>query len=58
MALGLEPSSARQPGPGLLAGATLIARSGDGPYWIAPAVVTAVSGGLATVRVLLVEIRR
>ena len=42
----------------LLAGAGLIARAGGGLYWIAPAIVEAFIGGLVTVWVLLVEIRR
>jgi len=42
----------------LLAGATLIARAGGGLYWVAPAIVEAFVGGLVTVWVLLVEIRR
>ena len=42
----------------LLAGATLIAQAGGGLYWVAPAIVEAFVGGLVTVWVLLVEIRR
>jgi hypothetical protein len=42
----------------LLAGASLIARAGGGLYWVAPAIVEAFVGGLVTVWVLLVEIRR
>jgi hypothetical protein len=42
----------------LLAGAGLIARVGGGLYWAVPAIVEAFAGGLATVWVLLVEIRR
>jgi hypothetical protein len=42
----------------LLAGAGLIARAGGGLYWAVPAIVEAFAGGLATVWVLLVEIRR
>jgi hypothetical protein len=42
----------------VLAGAGLIVRFGGGLYWIAPAIVTAFGGGLVTVWVLLVEIRR
>ncbi len=42
----------------VLAGAGLIARAGGGLYWVAPAIVAAFVGGLATVWVLLVEIRR
>jgi modulator of FtsH protease len=42
----------------VLAGASLIARAGGGLYWAAPATVEAFAGGLATVWVLLVEIRR
>jgi hypothetical protein len=42
----------------VLAGASLIARAGGGLYWIAPAIVEAFVGGLMTVWVLLVEIRR
>jgi hypothetical protein len=40
------------------AGASLIARSCGGLYWIGPAIVEAFIAGLATVWVLLVEIRR
>jgi hypothetical protein len=42
----------------VLAGTTLAAGAGGGLYWIAPAVLVALVGGLATVWVLLVEIRR
>lgn len=42
----------------VLAGAGLITRAGGGLYWVAPAVIEAFIGGLATVWVLLVEIRR
>ena len=42
----------------LLAGASLIARAGGGLYWVAPAIVEAFVGGLVTVWVLFVEIRR
>ncbi len=42
----------------VLAGATLLAGTGGGLYWIAPAVLVAFLGGLMTVWVLLVEIRR
>jgi len=42
----------------LLAGASLIARAGGGLYWVAPAIIEAFIGGLVTVWVLLVEIRR
>jgi modulator of FtsH protease len=42
----------------VLAGAGLIAQAGGGLYWIAPAIVEAFVGGLMTVWVLLVEIRR
>jgi modulator of FtsH protease len=42
----------------LLAGTTLIAQAGGGLYWVAPAIVEAFVGGLVTVWVLLVEIRR
>ncbi len=42
----------------VLAGASLIAGVGGGLYWAAPAIVEAFAGGLATVWVLLVEIRR
>jgi hypothetical protein len=41
-----------------LAGTGLIARAGGGLYWVAPAIVVAFVGGLATVWVLLVEVRR
>jgi hypothetical protein len=40
------------------AGVSLIARAGGGLYWIAPAIVEAFLGGLVTVWVLLVEVRR
>jgi hypothetical protein len=40
------------------AGVSVIAGSGGGLYWVAPAVVAAFLGGLMTVWVLLVEIRR
>jgi hypothetical protein len=42
----------------MLAGTGLIARAGGGLYWVAPAIVVAFVGGLATVWVLLVEVRR
>ena len=42
----------------LLAGAGLIARASGGLYWVVPAIVVAFTGGLVTVWVLLVEIRR
>lgn len=42
----------------VLAGAYLVAGVGGGLYWIAPATVVAFLGGLVTVWVLLVEIRR
>jgi hypothetical protein len=42
----------------VLAGAGLITRVGGGLYWIAPAIIEAFVGGLATVWILLVEIRR
>jgi hypothetical protein len=42
----------------VLAGAGLIARAGGGLYWVVPAIVVAFTGGLVTVWVLLVEIRR
>jgi hypothetical protein len=42
----------------ILAGTGLIARAGGGLYWVAPAIVVAFVGGLATVWVLLVEVRR
>jgi len=42
----------------VLSGASLITRVGGGLYWAAPAIVAAFAGGLATVWVLLVEIRR
>ncbi|MGY1709822.1 hypothetical protein ACI8AC_09965 [Geodermatophilus sp. SYSU D00758] len=42
----------------VLAGVSLVAGAGGGLYWVAPAVVEAFLGGLATVWVLLVEIRR
>ncbi len=42
----------------VLAGAGLIARAGGGLYRVAPAIVAAFVGGLATVWVLLVEVRR
>jgi hypothetical protein len=42
----------------VLAGAGLITRAGGGLYWVAPAIIEAFIGGLATVWVLLVEIRR
>ncbi len=42
----------------VLAGAGLIVRAGGGLYWIAPAIVEAFVGGLATAWVLLVEVRR
>ena len=42
----------------LVAGTSLIARVGGGLYWIAPTIVESFVAGLATVWVLLVEIRR
>ena len=42
----------------VLAGATVLVGWGGGLYWIAPAVIVAFLGGLMTVWVLLVEIRR
>jgi modulator of FtsH protease len=42
----------------VLAGVSLIAGGGGGLYWAAPAILEAFAGGLATVWVLLVEIRR
>jgi hypothetical protein len=42
----------------VLAGVGLIARSGGGLYWVAPAIIEAFIGGLVTVWVLLVEVRR
>jgi hypothetical protein len=42
----------------VLAGASLIVQVGGGLYWAAPAIVEAFAAGLATVWVLLVEIRR
>lgn len=42
----------------VLAGAGLITRVGGGLYWVAPATIEAFVGGLATVWILLVEIRR
>jgi hypothetical protein len=42
----------------VLAGTGLIAQAGGGLYWVAPAILEAFAGGLATVWVLLVEIRR
>ncbi len=42
----------------VLTGVSLIAGWGGGLYWAFPAVVEAFAGGLATVWVLLVEIRR
>ena len=42
----------------VLTGASLITRVGGGLYWAAPAILAAFAGGLATVWVLLVEIRR
>ena len=42
----------------LLAGVSLLAGAGGGLYWIAPAVIEAFLGGLFSVWVLLVEIRR
>jgi hypothetical protein len=42
----------------VLAGATVLVGWGGGLYWIAPAVLVAFLGGLMTVWVLLVEIRR
>jgi hypothetical protein len=42
----------------VLAGTGLIAEAGGGLYWVAPAILEAFTGGLATVWVLLVEIRR
>ncbi len=42
----------------VLAGSSLIAGVGGGLYWVAPAAIEAFLAGLATVWVLLVEIRR
>jgi hypothetical protein len=42
----------------VVAGASLLAGAGGGLYWLAPAVIEAFLGGLLTVWVLLVEIRR
>jgi hypothetical protein len=42
----------------VVAGTSLLARAGGGLYWMAPAMVAAFLGGLGTVWVLLVEIRR
>ena len=42
----------------VVAGASLIAGVGGGLYWVAPAAIEAFLGGLVTVWVLLVEIRR
>jgi modulator of FtsH protease len=42
----------------VLAGASLMVRAGGGLYWVVPAIVEAFVGGLATVWVLLVEVRR
>jgi hypothetical protein len=41
-----------------VAGASLLAGVGGGLYWVTPALVAAFLGGLGTVWVLLVEIRR
>jgi modulator of FtsH protease len=42
----------------VVAGTSLLAHAGGGLYWVAPAMVAAFLGGLGTVWVLLVEIRR
>jgi modulator of FtsH protease len=42
----------------LAAGASLLAGAGGGLYWVVPAVLAAFLGGLATVWVLLIEVRR
>ena len=42
----------------MVAGVSLLVGTGGGLYWMAPAVVVAFLGGLMTVWVLLVEIRR
>jgi hypothetical protein len=42
----------------VVAGASLLAGVGGGLYWVAPAVIEALLAGLATVWILLIEIRR
>jgi hypothetical protein len=42
----------------LAAGVSLLAGAGGGLYWVVPAVLAAFLGGLATVWVLLIEVRR
>ncbi len=42
----------------LIAGTSLVAQSGGGLYWLAPAVLLAILAGLGNAWVLLVEILR